>query len=124
MVVTRRITNTLNKLFPSALVNAAIANQLNRRLDHDMYGLRPDYPPLAQHPMVNDDLGNRIACGSIKIKTDVKQFMAAGVEFVDGSFEDDIDVVSFSSFISVIYYTKLLYFECARPCHSHTEMRI
>ena len=86
---------SLANQLPPALLNAIFRWRLNQRLDHDLYGLKPDYPPTAQHPMVNDDLGNRIACGTVKVKTDVKRFTASGVEFVDGSFEDDIDLVSF-----------------------------
>ena len=95
LVVTRRFTNSFFRILPAAFMSAGFTKQLNQRLDHDLYRLRPEYSPFAQHPMVNDDLGNRIACGSIKVKADVKQFTATGVEFVDGSFEDDIDVVSF-----------------------------
>ena len=44
--------------------------------------------------MVNDDLANCLACGRIQIKDHVKRFTASGVEFVDGSFVDKVDVVS------------------------------
>ncbi|GFN88295.1 dimethylaniline monooxygenase [n-oxide-forming] [Plakobranchus ocellatus] len=43
--------------------------------------------------MVNDDLPAHIITGSVKIKDDVKRFLPHGVEFVDGTREDDIDVV-------------------------------
>lgn len=43
--------------------------------------------------IINDDLFNRIICGFIKIKFNVKKFIKIGVEFEDGMFEDDIDVV-------------------------------
>ena len=95
IVHTRRVKLFLANKSPPALLGAIVKRYLNQRLDHDLYSLTPQYPPMAQHPMVNDDLGNRIVCGSIKIKTDVRQFTAAGVEFTDGSFEDDIDIVSF-----------------------------
>ena len=87
IVATRRFMNFF-RVLPAA-------KDFNKHLDHDLYRLTPEHPPIAQHPTVNDDLGNRIACGSVKVKADVKQFTATGVEFVDGSFEDDIDVVSF-----------------------------
>ena len=95
IVHTRRVKLFLANKSPPALLGAIVKRYLNQRLDHDLYSLTPQYLPMAQHPMVNDDLGNRIVCGSIKIKTDVRQFTAAGVEFTDGSFEDDIDIVSF-----------------------------
>nr|KAG5714534.1 hypothetical protein BaRGS_006980 [Batillaria attramentaria] len=55
--------------------------------------LSRSYPPLTSHTVVNDDLANRIACGSIKVKTDVKKFNPTSVEFVDGTVEENIDVV-------------------------------
>nr|KAG5706619.1 hypothetical protein BaRGS_005689 [Batillaria attramentaria] len=89
----RRVTFSMLPYLPASLVNAVLKKAINSHLDHDLYSLTPDYPPQAQHPMVNDDLGNRIACGSVKIKADVKRFTATGVEFVDGTFEDSIDLV-------------------------------
>ena len=67
---------------------------MNIRLDHDLFRLRAGHPPSAQIPLINDDLGKSIACGSVKVKDDVKRFTATGVEFTDGSLENNIDVVS------------------------------
>ncbi|OWF49921.1 Dimethylaniline monooxygenase [N-oxide-forming] 5 [Mizuhopecten yessoensis] len=66
---------------------------LNSRFDHAAYALQPKHSFFAQHPMVNDDLPNRIASGSIKVKTDIKCFTATGVEFTDGTKEENIDSV-------------------------------
>lgn len=71
----------------------AVAKKLNERFDHAKYSLQPNHSPLAQHPTVNDDLPNRIISGSVKVKPNVKKFTKTGVEFEDGTFEDDIDVV-------------------------------
>ena len=48
-----------------------------------------------QHASVNDDLPNRIICGSVLIKPNVKEFTADGygVIFEDGSKVDHIDAV-------------------------------
>ncbi|XP_025112852.1 dimethylaniline monooxygenase [N-oxide-forming] 5-like isoform X2 [Pomacea canaliculata] len=89
----RRFIFKFVHFLPRSVLNNLAASTLNKRIDHAMFGLKADFPPLAQHPMVNDDLANRIVCGSVKIKTDVKQFTSNGVEFVDGTFEDNIDVV-------------------------------
>lgn len=91
--LTRRIIQGFRDILPAAFFDWAITKQLNSRIDHDLYSLRPEYPPFAQHPMVNDDLANRIICGSVKIKPDIKRFTSTGAEFVDGSIEDNIDVV-------------------------------
>nr|KAG5706617.1 hypothetical protein BaRGS_005687 [Batillaria attramentaria] len=93
IVNTRRLKLMLANMVPRSLLNAVVTSHLNKRLDHDLYSLTPSYPPTAQHPMVNDDLGNRIACGSVKVKADVKRFTETGVEFEDGTFEDNIDLV-------------------------------
>lgn len=69
------------------------AKKLNERFDHAKYSLQPNFPPFSSHPTINDDLPNRIICGSIKIKPNVKKFTKTGVEFEDGAFEDDIDAV-------------------------------
>ena len=57
------------------------------------FSLKPQYEPLQQHPCVNDDMPNRIICGAIQVKADVKTFTETGVEFVDGTVAEDIDVV-------------------------------
>ncbi|KAL8597540.1 hypothetical protein ACOMHN_033411 [Nucella lapillus] len=93
IVLSRRITQKIVDMMPSAMMDWVFANQLNGRLNHDLYSLRPAHAPFAQHPTVNDDLGNRIVCGSVVIKPDVKLFTASGVEFVDGTIENNIDVV-------------------------------
>ncbi|XP_076436626.1 flavin-containing monooxygenase 5-like [Babylonia areolata] len=89
----RRVLVSLIYSLPFALRDFLVRRHLNRQIDHDLYSLTPEYSPLAQHPMVNDDLANRIACGSVVIKADVDRFTATGVQFVDGSFVDDVDVV-------------------------------
>lgn len=48
-----------------------------------------------QHPSINDDLPNRIICGSVLIKPNIKEFTAdgEGVIFEDDSKVDHIDAV-------------------------------
>ena len=43
--------------------------------------------------MLNDDLPNRIVTGTVKVKDNVQRFTQTGVEFVDGTSEQHIDVV-------------------------------
>ncbi|XP_005113181.1 putative dimethylaniline monooxygenase [N-oxide-forming] 6, partial [Aplysia californica] len=93
MLMSRRVTLWMKEAFHSSLVNGVIRWKLNSRLDHDLYCIRPSYEPLQQHPMVNDDMPNRIICGAILLKADVKTFTETGVEFVDGTSVQDIDVV-------------------------------
>ncbi|KAK3750837.1 hypothetical protein RRG08_033654 [Elysia crispata] len=93
MLLTTRFMTYLKDQFSFYLANMFVSWRLNKRIDHKLYSLQPRYGPLHQHPMVNDDMPNRIICGAVKVKTDVKRFTATGVEFVDGTAEDGIDVV-------------------------------
>lgn len=70
---------------------------LNKRFDHSLYGLKPDFPVTAQHPTINDDLPNRLSSGTLQVKPNIKRFTENGVEFDDGSKEDNIDSVIFAT---------------------------
>nr|KAG5714538.1 hypothetical protein BaRGS_006984 [Batillaria attramentaria] len=83
-----RATMAVNNLLPHSVTIALAKRQMNDRLDHDLYGLTPAYPPLSHHPTANDELGPRLANGTVVIKPDVKRFTATGVEFVDGTMEE------------------------------------
>lgn len=74
-------------------MNTFIESKFNARFDHELYGLKPKHRIDSQHPMVNDDLPNRIASGTVKIKPDIKRIGPTSVEFTDGSVEDDIDAI-------------------------------
>ncbi|XP_022108773.1 dimethylaniline monooxygenase [N-oxide-forming] 5-like [Acanthaster planci] len=89
IVITRRFMDIL----PDSLKNTMTKLQLQRKLDHSKYGLRPKHNPLQAHALVNDDLPNRILSGAVTVKPNVARFTKTGVEFVDGTFEDDIDCV-------------------------------
>lgn len=52
---------------------------------------------LSQHPMVNDDLPNRIISGTIKVKPNVREFRGSSVIFDDSTVEDNIDLVVFAT---------------------------
>ena len=43
--------------------------------------------------MVNDELPNRTACGTVIIKSNVKCFLENGIEFEEGTKLEDIDAV-------------------------------
>jgi dimethylaniline monooxygenase (N-oxide forming) len=73
--------------------NEGFIKRLNKRFDHAKFSLQPNHSPMAQIPTVNDDLPNRIISGSVIVKPNVKKLTKTGVEFEDGTFEDDIDVV-------------------------------
>ncbi|GFR68900.1 dimethylaniline monooxygenase [N-oxide-forming] [Elysia marginata] len=92
LIFGRRPTLYLKSQFPF-LSSKFSEFTVNRRFNHELYSLRPKHQIWSQHPMVNDDLPNRLITGSIKVKDDVKRFTQQGVEFVDGTREDNIDAV-------------------------------
>lgn len=47
----------------------------------------------SQHPLVNDDLPNRILSGTIQVKPNVRRIQGSSVEFDDGSVVEDVDLV-------------------------------
>lgn len=92
MINTRRFMLKLLPLFPT-LVSKFVEGKINKRFDHAVYGLKPKHGVFAQHPMVNDEMPNRLASGTLKVKSDIARFTENGVIFDDGTSEDDIDIV-------------------------------
>ena len=62
--------------------------QLNARFDHKKYGIKPSHGVFAQHPMVNDELPNRIISGTIQLKPNIKKFTENTVIFDNGRSVD------------------------------------
>lgn len=87
----------LQARLPRRLVNYVAESTLNKRFDHELYGLKPEHRFDGQHVMVNDELPNRIASGGVVVKPNIRKLTRRGVEFEDGSFEDDIDVIIYAT---------------------------
>ncbi len=68
--------------------------QLEFRFDHAKYGLKPKHRVLGAHPTVNDELPNRIACGTVIVKGNITEFTENGVKFEDGTEVNNVDEVS------------------------------
>ncbi|EGT34715.1 hypothetical protein CAEBREN_16251 [Caenorhabditis brenneri] len=83
----------LTQTIPIPLVNWNMERLLNLRFDHEKYGLKPKHPPLCAHITVNDELPNRIACGTVRVKPGIKSFTETSIEFEDGSIVEDVDEV-------------------------------
>ena len=90
--VRRFIFDVMGRL-PTGWLNSLTESFVNQAFDHDLYGLRPKHRFHEQHPTVNDDLPNRIACGTVIVKPNIARLTATGVRFDDGSCVDDVDVV-------------------------------
>ncbi|XP_067273299.1 flavin-containing monooxygenase 5-like [Pseudorasbora parva] len=84
-------------LLPVGYLNKLGEKQLNKRFNHKLYGLQPAHRVFSQHPMVNDDLPNRILSGTVSVKPNVQEFRGSSVVFEDGTVEDDIDLVVFAT---------------------------
>ncbi|XP_071948084.1 flavin-containing monooxygenase 5-like [Antedon mediterranea] len=82
-----------HNIVPISIVNSIAESQLNARFNHANYGVQPEHRFFSQHPTVNDDLPNRIISGFLKIKSNIKRINKKSVEFDDGTFEDNIDVI-------------------------------
>ncbi|XP_067878277.1 flavin-containing monooxygenase 5-like [Heterodontus francisci] len=96
MLLSCRCRYLMRDVLPFSFTNWFVERSLNSRFNHANYGLQPKHSVFSQHPMVNDDLPNRIISGSILVKSNVKQFTETSAVFEDGSVED-IDVVVFAT---------------------------
>ncbi len=106
MFMTRRVVEVGKKVVGYNLSNTIMESMLNRRFNHSDYGLKPKHRAFAQHPMVNDELPNRIACGAIIMKPDIKRLTKNGVEFVDGTVEEVDAFVSATGYVFGFPYIK------------------
>ena len=69
--------------------------ELNRRFDHEKFGLRSQHPLHGQHLTMNDELPHRIIVGRILVKPNITYFTNNGVVFDDGSGVRNLDAVIF-----------------------------
>ncbi|CAH2311800.1 dimethylaniline monooxygenase [N-oxide-forming] 5-like [Pelobates cultripes] len=92
-----RFLNSIKNVIPVSLLNKIGEAKVNKRFDHANYGLKPKHRMFSQHPMVNDDLPNRIIAGTVAIKSNVAKFTETDAIFDDGTVEKDIDAVIFAT---------------------------
>lgn len=97
MILTSRLFNVLRHVLPESMVCNLMEDGLNKRFNHNNYGLQPKHRIVSQHPSVNDDLPNRIISGTVIVKPNVKEFTETAAVFDDGTVEDNIDVVVFAT---------------------------
>ncbi|XP_064615988.1 flavin-containing monooxygenase 5-like [Liolophura sinensis] len=88
-----RLGSAIFDLLPMSVKEMLVQNILNNRFDHERFALKPQHSFFGQHPTVNDDLPNRIVCGAVTIKPNVRCITETGIEFDDGTFEENIDVI-------------------------------
>uniref|UniRef100_A0A1I7WQ75 Flavin-containing monooxygenase n=1 Tax=Heterorhabditis bacteriophora TaxID=37862 RepID=A0A1I7WQ75_HETBA len=80
-------------IIPWTVANDFMEHRIQQRMDHDVYGLRPNHRFFQQHPTVNDALANLISAGYITITEDMETFLSDAVVVKGGrTFDCDIFV--------------------------------
>ncbi|KAM9324557.1 flavin-containing monooxygenase 5-like [Gastrophryne carolinensis] len=97
MVFNTRLQSVLRGVLPSYIVNYLAEAKLNKRFDHENFGLKPKHRLFNQHPTLNDDLPNRIIAGTVLMKCNVARFTETDAIFDDETVEKNIDVVIFAT---------------------------
>ncbi|CAJ0604335.1 unnamed protein product [Cylicocyclus nassatus] len=87
----------IREIVPEWLTNTIMEKKVNQRFDHERYGLKPKHRILGAHPTVNDELPNRIACGTVRVKPNIREFTEDGIVFEDGSHIEGVDDVIFAT---------------------------
>ncbi|XP_067085703.1 flavin-containing monooxygenase 5-like [Osmerus mordax] len=87
----------LRGILPFGMICSLVEGRLNKRFNHSLYGLKPKHRVFSQHPMLNDELPNRILSGTVKVKPNIQRIQGSSVVFSDGTVEDDIDLLVFAT---------------------------
>ncbi|CAD5227000.1 unnamed protein product [Bursaphelenchus xylophilus] len=97
LVVFTRFVALLRRTLPLELINSFLEFKLNSRFDHGKYGLKPAHRPMSAHPTVNDELPNRLVCGTVIVKSNIKEFTENGLIFDDNTKVEPVDEVILST---------------------------
>lgn len=97
LVLNVRLLQIFRSLVPQWLLDFAFEWKLDQRFNHATYGLKPKHGFFAAHPTINDELPNRIACGTIVMKPNIRRFTPNGIVFEDNTTLDNVDVVVLST---------------------------
>ncbi|KAM9685473.1 dimethylaniline monooxygenase [N-oxide-forming] 4-like [Trichechus inunguis] len=96
MMITRRCYNFIEQILPSCVLKWIQERQMNKIFNHENYGLSITKGKKSKI-IVNDELPTCILCGSVTMKTSVKEFTETSALFEDGTVEENIDVVIFTT---------------------------
>ncbi|CEF60893.1 Flavin monooxygenase FMO family and Flavin monooxygenase (FMO) 5 family and Dimethylaniline monooxygenase, N-oxide-forming family and Flavin monooxygenase-like family-containing protein [Strongyloides ratti] len=90
LLMSRLYQKTMNTI-PWSVANDFMEHRLQQRMDHDLYGLRPNHRFFQQHPTVNDALANLLLSGMITITEDIDFIEKDGIVVKNGKkFNCDI----------------------------------
>ncbi|NXW87189.1 FMO1 monooxygenase, partial [Alopecoenas beccarii] len=93
VVFNTRLMSLIRNNLPGPLARALIDYTVNKRFNHENYGLQPEKRYFL--PVLNDDLPSYILTGRITIKPGVKEFKDNSVVFHNCPEEEPIDIVVF-----------------------------
>ncbi|ELW66618.1 Dimethylaniline monooxygenase [N-oxide-forming] 4 [Tupaia chinensis] len=96
MMITRRFYTLIQRVLPSCFLMWIQERQMNRRLNHENYGLSITKGRKTKF-VVNDELPTCILCGTVTMKNGVREFTETTAVFEDGTVEENIDVVIFTT---------------------------
>ncbi|XP_023393336.1 dimethylaniline monooxygenase [N-oxide-forming] 4 isoform X2 [Pteropus vampyrus] len=94
-MMTTRYRHFIAQILPSRVQNWIEARWLNKRFNHENYGLGLTKGKWKR--IMNDELPTSILCGAVTMKTSVKEFTETSAVFDDGTVEENIDVVIFTT---------------------------
>ncbi|KAJ1172150.1 hypothetical protein NDU88_004000 [Pleurodeles waltl] len=103
MVYLTRYETFLKYILPRWLSDRIYERMMNKRFDHGKFGLTPKDKFSRKEPVFNDSLATCIACGTVKVKPNVKEFTETSVIFEDGTVQENVDFVIFSTGYSYAY---------------------
>ncbi|XP_053463552.1 dimethylaniline monooxygenase [N-oxide-forming] 4 isoform X2 [Nycticebus coucang] len=96
MMDTRRYYNLIRQVLPSCVLNWIEERQMNKRFNHENYGLSI-VKGKKPKSIVNDELPTCILCGTVTMKSSVLEFTETSAVFEDGTVEENIDSVIFTT---------------------------
>ncbi|XP_010593356.3 dimethylaniline monooxygenase [N-oxide-forming] 4 [Loxodonta africana] len=96
MMAIRRSHNFIKQMLPSCVLKWIQERQMNKIFNHENYGLSIIKGKKSKR-IVNDELPTCILCGTVTMKTSVKEFTETSALFEDGTMEENIDIVIFAT---------------------------
>ncbi|XP_004626970.1 dimethylaniline monooxygenase [N-oxide-forming] 4 [Octodon degus] len=96
MMKTRRCNNLFAQVVPSCVLNWTQERQMNKRFNHENYGLSITKRK-KKKVIMNDELPTCILCGTVTVKSSVKEFTETSAVFEDGTAEANVDIVIFAT---------------------------
>ncbi|KAJ1172155.1 hypothetical protein NDU88_004005 [Pleurodeles waltl] len=97
MVYVTRFQTFLKYILPQWLSDWMYERMMNKLFDHGKFGLTPKDKFSRKEPVLNDKLALSIAYGTVKVKPNVKEFTETSVIFEDGTVQENVDFVIFST---------------------------